>query len=178
MIRRTKEGYVEIRQNGNEIRVDTGDKALDHLLTTLLFYMQKSASIKARYDLKHHLWEEVGIALGRWLKPASDDIKRFGYAIVPMDDSLVVVAVDVSRTYLVLEMSNKDVLQEEDFNLALVEEFLKAFARELQATISIKVLTGKNIHHIIEATFKGLGMALLTALEESKKIRSTKGALR
>lgn len=176
MRRKTKETDIVV-ELGVEGEIETGDKILDHLLIALFFYMREKASVKASYDLRHHLWEDLGIVLGEELKGKikGRKIARFGNAIMPMDDALVLVAVDISRPYLNLELDFKE--EEEGFSLALVREFLWALARTLNATIHVKQLAGVNAHHIIEATFKGLGVALRQALSESERLESTKGVL-
>ena len=176
MRRKTKETDIVV-ELGVEGEIETGDKILDHLLTALFFYMREKASVKAGYDLRHHLWEDLGIVLGEELKGKikGRKIARFGNAIMPMDDALVLVAVDISRPHLNLELDVKE--SEEGFEFTLVREFLWALARTLNATIHVKQLAGVNAHHIIEATFKGLGVALRQALSESERLESTKGVL-
>ncbi len=176
MRRKTKEVDI-IVEIGAEGEIKTGDKVFDHLLTALFFYMREKVNIKASYDLRHHLWEDLGIVLGEELreKIKGKKIARFGNAIMPMDDALVLVAVDISRPYLNLELDIKE--REEGFEVTLVREFLWALARTLNATIHVKQLAGVNAHHIVEAAFKGLGIALRKALEESERLESTKGIL-
>ncbi len=160
--------------------IRTGDGVLDHLLTALFFYMGgREARVEASYDLRHHLWEDVGITLGGELrgKLPPERFARFGNAVMPMDDALVLVAVDVSgRPYAAVELSFEE--GEEGFEKALVREFLWGLARGLKATIHVKTLSGTNAHHVIEAAFKGgLGVALGKAVRESGKVESTKGLL-
>ncbi|ALM74464.1 imidazoleglycerol-phosphate dehydratase HisB [Thermococcus barophilus] len=176
MRRKTKETDITV-EIGVDGGIETGDRVFDHLLTALFFYMQQNVSIKASYDLRHHLWEDLGIVLGEELreKIKGRKIARFGSAIMPMDDALVLVAVDISRPYLNLELDIKE--SEKGFEVTLVREFLWALARTLNATIHVKQLAGVNAHHIIEAAFKGLGVALRQALSESKRLESTKGVL-
>jgi imidazoleglycerol-phosphate dehydratase len=172
MIRKTNETYIEINTS-KEMNIETGDQALNHLLKTLFYYMEKSVDIKARYDLKHHLWEDVGITIGDFLKEEIKDtkIKRFGTSILPMDDALILVAVDVSRAFANIELNIKN--QEEGFELGNFKEFILALSRTLSATIHVKQINGENAHHIIEASFKALGSALKQALEKSERIEST-----
>jgi len=176
MRRKTKETDITV-EIGVKGSIETGDRVFDHLLTALFFYMRKKVNIKASYDLRHHLWEDLGIVLGEELreKIKGRKIARFGNAIMPMDDALVLVAVDISRPYLNLELDIKE--NEEGFEVTLVREFLWALARTLNATIHVKQLAGVNAHHIIEAAFKGLGIALRQALSESERLESTKGVL-
>ncbi len=176
MERKTRE--VEISVNiDEEGEIDTGDKVFDHLLTSLSFYMERELAIKASWDLRHHLWEDLGLTLGEELR---DDIKdknivRFGNAVVPMDDALVLVSVDISRPYLKFDV---DICEpEEGFQETLAREFLWALAKSLSVTVHVKQLNGINGHHVIEAVFKALGMALKDAMSDSEGLRSTKGVL-
>ncbi|WP_456422633.1 imidazoleglycerol-phosphate dehydratase HisB [Thermococcus sp.] len=174
MNRKTGETDVTVELDvAGEIR--TGDGVLDHLLTALFFYMGREARVRASYDLRHHLWEDVGITLGGELRSKLPKrFARFGNAIVPMDDALVLVAVDISgRAYASVELSFEE--GEEGFEVSLVREFLWGLARSLRATIHVKTLSGINAHHVIEATFKGLGLALGKAIGKSEKVESTKG---
>ncbi|WP_258084153.1 imidazoleglycerol-phosphate dehydratase HisB [Thermococcus thermotolerans] len=176
MNRNTRETDVTVELDvAGEVR--TGDRVLDHLLTALFFYMGREAKVTASYDLRHHLWEDVGITLGEELRSKLPErFARFGNAVMPMDDALVLVAVDVSgRPYVSVELSFGE--NEEGFEKALVREFLWGLARSLRATIHVKTLSGTNAHHVVEAVFKGLGMALGKAIQESGKLESTKGLL-
>ncbi|MFA4641064.1 imidazoleglycerol-phosphate dehydratase HisB [Pyrococcus kukulkanii] len=176
MRRKTKETDI-IVEIGKEGTIRTGDRVLDHMLTALFFYMGVKASVKAEYDLRHHLWEDVGITLGEEIRAKlPEKFARFGSAIMPMDDALVLVAVDISgRPYLSLELDPKE--GEEGFEVSLVREFLWGLARSLRATIHVKQFSGINAHHIIEATFKGLGKALGEAIKEVERLESTKGVI-
>ena len=115
MIRKTNETYIEII-NSKEMNIETGDPVLNHLLKTLFYYMEREVDIKAKYDLKHHLWEDVGITIGDFLKEEIKDakIKRFGTSILPMDDALILVAVDISRSFASIELNIEN--QEEGLN--------------------------------------------------------------
>ncbi|AFK23225.1 imidazoleglycerol-phosphate dehydratase HisB [Pyrococcus sp. ST04] len=139
--------------------------------------MEVNAEVRASYDLRHHLWEDLGITLGKEIrKNLPEMFSRFGTVIMPMDDALVLVAVDISgRPYLNLDL---DIVEgEEGFEVSLLREFLWGLARSLRATIHVKKLAGINAHHIIEATFKGLGRALSQAIREKSRVESTKGVL-
>ncbi|NJE10526.1 imidazoleglycerol-phosphate dehydratase HisB [Thermococcus sp. MAR1] len=176
MNRKTGETDVTVELDvAGEIR--TGDGVLDHLLTALFFYMGREAKVTASYDLRHHLWEDVGITLGEELRSKLPErFARFGNAVMPMDDALLLVAVDISgRPYVSAELDFKE--REEGFEASLVREFLWGLARSLRATIHVKTLNGVNAHHVIEAAFKGLGLALGKATQESGKLESTKGLL-
>ncbi len=178
MRRKTEEVDIEV-ELGEENDVDTGDKVFDHMLETLLFYMESEGSISASGDLRHHLWEDVGITLGKEIRLKLEErdmnIARFGNAVMPMDDALVLVAVDISRPYLDLELDIEE--EEPGFETTLLKEFLRALSRNLEATIHVKQLSGDNGHHIIEAVFKGLGVTLGRASAEQENLRTTKGVL-
>ncbi|WP_148882290.1 imidazoleglycerol-phosphate dehydratase HisB [Thermococcus aciditolerans] len=176
MNRKTRETDVTVELDAAG-GIRTGDKVLDHLLTALFFYMGRGAKVEATYDLRHHLWEDVGITLGEELRSKlSEKFARFGDAVMPMDDALVLVAVDISgRPYASVELSFEE--GEEGFEASLVREFLWGLARSLRATIHVKTLSGVNAHHVVEAAFKGLGVALGRAIRESRKVESTKGLL-
>ncbi len=176
MNRKTRETDVTVELDAAG-GIMTGDKVLDHLLTALFFYMGREAKVRATYDLRHHLWEDVGIVLGEELRSKLPErFARFGSAVMPMDDALVLVAVDISgRPYVNLEVSPAE--SEEGFSTALFREFLWGLARSLRTTIHVKTLSGVNAHHVIEAAFKGLGAALGRAIRESGKLESTKGLL-
>ncbi|MCD6462808.1 MAG: imidazoleglycerol-phosphate dehydratase HisB [Thermotogae bacterium] len=174
MKRETEE--VKIRVSlGERGKISTGDPVLDHMLKTLFFYMGISAEVEAQGDLRHHLWEDVAIVIGKEISSKYDrnTIARFGEAIVPMDDALVLVALDISRGYLNFDLSTVET--EEGFSIALIREFFSALSRSIPATIHVKQLAGFNAHHVCEAAFKALGMALKRALQPNARIESTKG---
>jgi len=174
--RKTKEVVIVAQLTGEEQRVETGDVVFDHLLTSLFFYMEKGVEIKATWDLRHHLWEDMGLILGALLSDAlkGQKLSRFGHTIIPMDDALVLVSVDLSRAYLSFDL---DFVNEEGFELSLVREFFHAFSRSLPATIHVKKLAGFNPHHLCEAAFKALGVSLRDATKPSSRVESTKGEI-
>ncbi len=174
MIRNTNETKIEVIINNNKNYIDTNDKILDHMMKTLFFYMDKNVYIKAEYDLRHHLWEDLGITIGLEIKNNIKNIKRFGSSMMPMDDSLILLSLDISRSYINF---NVDYKNSEGFELNLVYEFLWALSRTLNMTLHVIKLNGNDPHHITEDIFKNLGNALKIALEESSKIESTKGVL-
>ncbi|MFP4142233.1 MAG: imidazoleglycerol-phosphate dehydratase HisB [Thermoplasmata archaeon] len=178
MRRKTEEVEIVVKLD-EEGEIDTGDKCLDHLLETFFFYMGEDAVVQAKGDLRHHLWEDVGIVLGkeikRWKEEKSERVNRFGEAIMPMDEALVLVSLDITRNYLSFDVSPAEI--EKGFEPTLVKEFINAMVRNLGATLHIKQLSGENSHHVIEAVFKALGIAFSEALEGSDELRSTKGEL-
>ncbi|MFW6065001.1 MAG: imidazoleglycerol-phosphate dehydratase HisB [Candidatus Natronoplasma sp.] len=177
MRRKTEEVDIGIEFGTEEIEVATGDQVLDHMLKTLFFYMGENVKIDGGWDLRHHLWEDMGILLGEALKRRIDgkDIQRFGNAIMPMDDALVLSSVDVSRVYLNVDLDFQ--YDEDGFDIVLVQELLNGLVRNLSATIHIKKLNGTGSHHVIEASFKALGVALSQALQPADELKSTKGIL-
>lgn len=176
MKRRTKEVEISAELDRG-MEISTGDEVLDHLLKTLLFYMERPGKITATSDLRHHLWEDTGILLGKLIKKEAGKrkISRYGSAVFPMDESLVLAVVDVSRSCFVSDLKPEE--EEEGFSLTLTEQFLNALSRSLEATIHLKQLRGGNAHHLIEAGFKSLGVALGEALQNSERVESTKGGL-
>lgn len=168
--RETKETTIslEVTRDGGPIEVATGDTFLDHMLVTLARYAGLGLEIRASGDLRHHLVEDVAIALGSALAdevPANAE--RYGWALVPMDESLVEAAIDVGgRPYYVGRVPSK-----------LYEHFLQSFATNLNATLHVKVIRGRDRHHAIEAAVKATGFALRQALREGDEVFSTKGAV-
>lgn len=177
MQRKTEEVNMRIDLGEDRMDISTGDDILDHLLETLFFYMEEKVEIEAEWDIRHHLWEDMGILLGKALKEKIDEkeIQRFGNAIIPMDDALVLASVDISRIYLEMDLDSE--YGEKGFDVALVREFLNGVSRNLSATIHLKKLSGINSHHVIEAGFKALGVALSRAVARSDGLKSTKGVL-
>ncbi len=174
MIRNTSETRIEVRMGNNINYINTGDKILDHMMKTLFFYMNKNVYINAEYDLRHHLWEDLGITIGLEIKNNIKNIKRFGSSMMPMDDSLILLSLDISRPYINFSVNYNN---SEGFELNLLYEFLWALSRTLSMTLHVIKLNGNDPHHITEDVFKNLGNALKIALENSDRIESTKGIL-
>ena len=187
--RQTKETAVKIALNidgAGEAHIDTGIGFLDHMLTLFAKHGLFTLDIKATGDLQvdgHHTVEDVGIVLGQAFAQASGDkrgIQRYGQIYLPMDEALALVVVDYSgRPYLALEaeMGNGRV---GDFDVELLEEFLRAFAFNAALTLHVRLLAGRNRHHMIEAVFKGLGRALAQSLAIDPRVHgipSSKGCL-
>ncbi len=162
----------------------TGIRMFDHLLAQLARHAVFDIKLSATGDDQHHLVEDVGICLGKAVVQALGDkrgIVRMADATVPMDDALVMVAVDISgRGYTVLELpfSDNDMA---GFATDLISHFLEAFAAEAKLNLHARVLYGRNDHHKAEALFKALGRALdaATRIEPriSGELPSTKGVL-
>lgn len=176
MKRKTEEVEIEV-ELGKRRDIETGDKVLDHMLESMTFYMEMNSEIKAEWDIRHHLWEDMGIILGEALSQHIEgkDIERFGNTLMPMDDALLMIAVDISRPYLRMDLDIEE--EESEFEISLVKEFFEALSRTLCVTIHIEQRSGHNGHHIIEAAFKGMGVTLGQALKESGEVKSTKGVL-
>lgn len=185
--RKTRETSIEITLNlegAGEIKISSGLGFLDHMLQALSFYAGFDLSLSCRGDLEvdsHHSAEDIGLVLGEAFKEALGEkrgIRRFSSKITPMDESLALVAVDISNRPLLAENLNFNresigSLGTEDF-----KEFLRAFAMSSGITLHIDLMRGENDHHKAEAVFKGLGRALREAVEiVGEDVVSTKGVL-
>ncbi len=184
--RKTNETSVEAEVNldGTGLStVSTGFRFLDHMLQTLSKHSLIDIKLNASGDLRHHVVEDVGIALGLALDRAlggREGVRRFGHAIVPMDEALALAAVDLARRprpEIALETRLEVV---EDIPVSEIVHFLESFTTNLQAAIHVKVLAGADDHHKVEAAFKALAVALRNAVEKDPRttaIPSTKGVL-
>jgi imidazoleglycerol-phosphate dehydratase len=185
--RATKETTVELelRVDGSgTTQVSTGIPFFDHMLDQLGKHAGFDLTIEARGDLEvdlHHTVEDVGIVLGNTLREALGDkrgVRRFANALVPLDEALVQVALDLSgRPFLVYDV---EPVSEwiGTFDPQLAEEFWKGFVDGARVTLHIRSVTGKNGHHVIEASFKGVARALRDAVRvEGDDVPSTKGTL-
>lgn len=168
-------------------QANTGCGFLDHMLTLFAKHGRFDLLVSCTGDTNvdfHHSVEDIGIALGDALFDALGDMKgimRYGSCILPMDEALILTAVDISgRSYLnfALELPAAKV---GDFDTELVEEFFLGFVRHAKCTLHIKQLEGKNTHHIIEGTFKSFARSLAQAVKQDPlckdEIPSTKGVL-
>ncbi len=184
--RKTKETRVEVKINldgSGRTRVDTGIKFLDHLLASFAKHGCFDLELKARGDFEHHIAEDAMIALGEAIERAlgkKEGIQRMGDAVVPMDDALVLAAVDLSgRAYPDIEAKfTKRKL--DDLSSDMVVHLLETLATNGRFNLHVKVLRGKNDHHKAEAIFKALGVALARAVSRAPRRRgvpSTKGVL-
>ncbi len=173
--------------DGGEVTIGTGIPFFDHMLDQVGRHGRLGLDLSAEGDLEidgHHTVEDTGIVLGQALAEALGDkagIKRYGDALVPMEESLAQVALDLSgRTLLVYE-ADLPAGEIGAFDVALVEEFLQALCRSGGITMHVRLLAGKNLHHMVEAIFKAFARALADAVATDPaaggRVPSTKGAL-
>jgi imidazoleglycerol-phosphate dehydratase len=185
--RETKETKIELTldvDGTGQASASTGIPFFDHMLEQLGKHGGWNLRIEAEGDLEidtHHTIEDVGIVLGTAFKEALGDkagVRRFASAVVPLDEALVQVALDLSgRPFLVYEVDPKSEWIG-TFDPQLTEEFWRAFAFAAGITLHMRSLSGKNGHHIIEASFKGVARSLRDAVKiEGTGVPSTKGAL-
>lgn len=185
--RKTLETDIELElilDGSSDISIDTGIGFFDHMVKAMAFYASFDLKLRCKGDLEvdsHHSVEDVGLVFGAALKEALGDRKgivRFSSTITPMDESLALVAIDISnRPFLVDNLSfisdKIGSMDTQDFR-----EFFRAFAISAGITLHIDSIRGENDHHKIEAVFKGLGRALKEALAiKGNEIISTKGVL-
>ena len=179
---------IEVNLDGQgEYDVDTGIGFLDHMLEQLSRHSLMDLMVRAKGDLHidyHHTTEDTGIAIGQAISTALSDrrgIVRYGSALIPMDETLTRVALDLSnRPYLIWKVKiARPKLG--DMDTELFKEWFQAFAQAAGATLHVENLYGENAHHIVESCFKGLARSLRTAIALDNRvggsIPSTKGAL-
>jgi imidazoleglycerol-phosphate dehydratase len=187
--RRTKETAIELTlalDGSGAADIQTGVPFLDHMLELFAKHGQFDLTVAATGDLhidQHHTVEDVGLVLGRALREALGDkvgIRRFGEATVPLDEALLQVVVDLSgRPFFVYDVK---ITQAKigTFDVELIHDFLLALSNEAAINLHVRMLSGRNPHHIVEATFKGMARALDHATGHDPRVRgvpSTKGAL-
>lgn len=167
--RKTAETEVRVRVKLNgagSSNVNTGVLFLDHMLRSLATHGLIDLDVEARGDLSHHVIEDVALCLGEAFRKALEgatNIRRFGYAIVPMDCSLAIAAVDLSnRPYpkIDLKLEGRKI---EDIQCEDIYHFLETLANSMRANIHIIVQYGSNDHHKVEAAFKALALSLRQA---------------
>jgi imidazoleglycerol-phosphate dehydratase len=156
------------RGSSVERLVDTGEPFLDHMLITLARYAGVRLAVQARGDLRHHLIEDVAITLGdAFVRFAPERAARYGERVVPMDDALVQVALDIGgRPYYRGPLPS-----------TLYDHWMRSFSDHARITLHVCVIRGRDRHHVVEAAFKALGLALREALVEGDTVFSTKGAV-
>ena len=188
--RKTKETSISVDINidgKGKYKIDTGIGFLNHMLEQLSKHSLMDISVKAKGDTHidlHHTTEDTGIAIGEAISKAAGDrkgIKRYAHALIPMDETLTRVAIDVSnRPYLIWKVDLK-VEKLGEMDTELFKEWFQAFSQSAGITLHIENVYGENSHHKIESCFKGLARSLQDAFEIDKRIKSsipsTKGKL-
>jgi len=187
--RKTSETEIEMDLNldgEGKYDLSTNIPFLDHMLAQLAKHGLFDLKIKAKGDVEidfHHTVEDVGIVVGEAFKKALKDkkgIRRFGSAYTPLDEALALVVVDIAgRPYFVYDV---DLPKEKvgEFDVELVEDFFQAFANNCGATLHVRMISGNNLHHIVEAIFKAFAKAMDQGTRIDKRIKdipSTKGVL-
>ena len=173
--RKTRETQIRLSVGSNTggsadtATISTGEPFLDHMLVTWARYSGLALSVQAAGDLRHHLIEDVAITLGLALKdqvPAA--CRRYGHAVIPMDDALVEAAIDVGgRAWYEGKLPS-----------SLYEHFLRSFADNAAVTLHVRVLRGRDRHHVVEAAIKATALALREAMVTTDNVFSTKGVVR
>ena len=188
--RRTAETDItlQLKVDGAGVsRIDTGIPFLDHMLMLFAKHGLFDLDVKAQGDVAvdyHHTVEDIGLVLGEAFKTALGDkigLKRYGFFLLPMDESLARVVLDLGgRPHLVYEVQAPTMFVR-DFNLALVKEFFQAFANNVGANVHVQLLYGEEPHHVVEAVFKCFARALDMATQieprAADQLPSTKGTL-
>ncbi|MGQ0679777.1 MAG: imidazoleglycerol-phosphate dehydratase HisB [Actinomycetota bacterium] len=190
VVRETQETSIKLQldlDGTGTTSIATGVGFFDHMLDQLGRHSLIDLSVQAQGDLQvdsHHTVEDVGICLGSALNQALGDksgIKRYGWAIVPMEDALVMVALDLSGRPLLAYEAPVPAEAIGNYDPELTEEFFMALTRTAGMTLHVKLLAGRNSHHIVEGVFKGVAQALAGAVavdpRRGNAIPSTKGVL-
>ena len=173
--------------DGGECKIDTGCGFLNHMLTLFAKHGRFGLTVKCVGDVDvdfHHTAEDIGICLGKVFAEAIGDkagIVRYGDVTLPMDEALILAAVDISGRGMLVYNVETPTLRVGDFDTELVEEFFIAFCREAGVTLHVRKLDGRNTHHILEGVYKAVARALskAVAIDPALKgeIPSTKGVL-
>ena len=173
--------------DGGECKIDTGCGFLNHMLTLFAKHARFGLTVKCVGDFDvdyHHTAEDIGICLGKAFAEAIGDkagIVRYGDVTLPMDEALILAAVDISGRGMLVYNVETPTLRVGDFDTELVEEFFIAFCREAGVTLHVRRLDGRNTHHILEGVYKAVARALskAVAIDPALKgeIPSTKGVL-
>jgi imidazoleglycerol-phosphate dehydratase len=178
---------IDLSLDGGEVNAATGVPFFDHMLDQFGRHAHLGLVVKAAGDLQidaHHTVEDTGIVLGEALTQALGDkrgIRRYGDALVPMEEALASVALDISGRPLLVYEAEFPVDAVGEYDTVLTEEFLQALARAGGLTLHVKLLSGRNAHHMVEAIFKAVARALGDAVtldpRAGDSVRSTKGVL-
>jgi len=187
--RKTLETEIEVKMNldgKGTSNLQTEIYFLNHMLTLFAQHGFFDLEVKAKGDLEvdyHHTVEDIGICLGEVIKNTLQDkkgIRRYGFVILPMDESLVRIAIDLSGRGQLIYRVQFEQQRVGSFEVSLVEEFFRSLSYHAGMTLHINLLYGKNSHHIIEAIFKSFGRALDKATKKDNRINdipSTKGII-
>ena len=177
---------VSIDLDGGEASASTGVGFFDHMLDLLARHGNLGLKVEAKGDLEtgsHHTVEDVGIVIGQAINEALGDrsgIRRYGSAVVPMDEACASCALDISGRPLSVFRGDIPITTIGDYETELTEEFFRAVANGGRLTLHVDVLYGTNVHHKIEAAFKAFSRALRVAVSidpDEKGVPSTKGTL-
>ena len=184
--RKTAETDITILLNADTespIEIDTGLPFFDHLLEAMAFHGGFSLKARCRGDIEvdsHHLVEDTGLVLGeifRELSTQTGSVKRFAHFVIPMDEALAEVAIDVCGRPTLVATLNFPQDWIGTFDTCTIDEFLKAFTGRARVSLHIELRRGVNSHHMAESLFKALGKALAAAYESDDNVKSTKGTL-
>lgn len=160
--------HLDVARGTGKSEISTGIAFLDHMMVTFARYAALDVTLRATGDLRHHLIEDVGIAMGRAVAevtPAS--AARYGERTIPMDEALVQACVDLGGR----------AFYEGPIPSSLYDHWMRSFADNAHATVHLRVLRGEDRHHVVEAAFKALGLAIRDAMREGDSVFSTKGAV-
>lgn len=170
--RETRETRIDLLVEAGSVdpaKISTGERFLDHMLVTFARYSGLRLQVTAAGDLRHHLIEDVGITLGLALREEIPQAcRRYGHTVLPMDEALVEAAIDVGgRAYYAGRLPSD-----------LYDHFLRSLAHNAEITLHVRVLRGRDRHHVVEAAIKAVATALREALTPADAVFSTKGAVR
>jgi imidazoleglycerol-phosphate dehydratase len=189
LVRKTRETDIEVTLNldgTGTCQVETGIGFLNHMLELFARHALIDLEVKAAGDVNvdyHHTVEDVGLVLGSCLNKALGErrgIRRYGFFLMPMDEALCEVALDLGgRPFLVFASAMKH-MQVRDFEVKLLEEFFRALSVEARMNVHVRQVYGDEVHHVCEAVFKGFARALRMAVELDPResgVPSSKGAI-
>ena len=185
--RKTKETEISVALNldgRGKCSVSTGIGFFDHMLTAFALHGGFDLDVRVKGDLEvdgHHTVEDTGIVLGQAFAQAlggKEGIARYGSFYIPMDETLAFCALDISARPFLCFDADFEGKNSPEFDYALIEEFFRAFAFHAGITLHLRVLYGKNAHHMAEALFKAAAHALKAAAARQDGVLSTKGAFR
>ncbi len=191
VVRKTKETDIKLSINldgKGDYKINTSAPFLDHMLSLMSKHGHMDLDVQAKGDIEidyHHLIEDIGIVLGEAIKKALGKklgIRRYGESMTPMDETLAQVVLDLSgRPYMVYNVKlGRGSRQIKDVDVSLFEDFFRSVSNTAGMNLHINLNYGRDLHHIIEAIFKGFGRALRSAVEihgNPKSVPSTKGTL-